>query len=551
MKKILILASAVAMLSATACNKLLDLTPRDSISDKVMWADVKSAEYAVNSIYSYVYDIYASYPCWAGMTESLTDQMKYGSTLYSSMCFIPSEIAYGGSTLTANYVDVYLGVWGSLYGNIRRTNEAIYNLHTLGGELPDADKARLEGELRLMRGWLYFELVKRYKEVIIYDEDLTAITKDKALSSEADGWKMITEDLAFAQQNLPEKAEARGRLDKGAAYALASRALLYAKDYEGVIAAANKVKELGYGLEDDYAGVFNGGGKESILQYNFSYADNVMHSFDFYYSPGGDFVQVGLQGGAYGTPTQEMVESYELATGGFPDWSPWHGTTTENPPYELLEPRFQATILYNGASWKGRTIEPYVGGEDGWAEWRKESQPQGRTTTGYYLKKGVDQKHSFAERDASHGLQPAIVLRYGEVLLNKAEACFRNNDPTGANEAVRAIRARVGLPYTDLAGDELWAAIRQERRVELAYEGLWFWDLLRWQDAAKPYPVGLNGYQVHGLKIAPAAVSGQFEYTYVSVDDKDRNFPQKMYRFPMPADELNSNALVEQYAEWK
>ena len=109
----------------------------------------------------------------------------------------------------------------------------------------------------------------------------------------------------------------------------------------------------------------------------------------------------------------------------------------------------------------------------------------------------------------------------------------------------------MGLPYTDLAGDELWAAIRQERRVELAYEGLWFWDLLRWQDAAKPYPVGLNGYQVHGLKIAPAAVSGQFEYTYVSVDDKDRNFPQKMYRFPMPADELNSNALVEQYAEWK
>ena len=532
MKKILILASAVAMLSATACNKLLDLTPRDSISDKVMWADVKSAEYAVNSIYSYVYDIYASYPCWAGMTESLTDQMKYGSTLYNSMCFIPSEIAYGGSTLTANYVDVYLGVWGSLYGNIRRTNEAIYNLHT--------------------RGWLYFELVKRYKEVIIYDEDLTAITKDKALSSEADGWKMIKEDLAFAQQNLPEKAEARGRLDKGAAYALASRALLYAKDYEGVIAAANKVKELGYGLEDDYAGVFNGGGKESILQYNFSYADNVMQSFDFYYSPGGDFVQLGLQGGGYATPTQEMVESYELAgTGGFPDWSPWHGTTTEEPPYKQLEPRFQATILYNGARWKGRTIQPYVGGEDGWAEWRKESQPQGRTTTGYYLRKGVDESHNLAERDASKSIQPAILLRYGEVLLNKAEACFRLNDAAGANEAVKEIRARVGLPSATLSGDELWNAIRQERRVELAYEGLWYWDLRRWGDASKAYPIGLNGYQVHGLKITPAAVDGQFEYTYVSVDDKDRNFPEKMARFPMPASELNSNSLVEQYAEWK
>ena len=551
MKKIILLASAVAMLSATACNKLLDLTPRDSISDKVMWADVSSAEYAVNSVYSYIYDIYVTYPCVAGMTDALTDQIKYGSYLYNSMCFIPSEIAYGGSTLTANYVDVYMGAWGSLYGALRRPNEAIYNLHTLGTNLSEADRIRLEAELRLVRGWLYFELVKRYKEIIIYDEDLTAIVKDKAVSPEADGWKAVKDDLAFAEQNLPEKANARGRLDKGAAYALATRALLYAKDYAGVIAAADAVKSLGYSLESDYASVFAGGGTESILQYNFSYADNVMQSFDFYYSPGGDFARVGQQGGAYATPTQEMVESYELATGGFPDWSPWHGTTTETPPYKLLEPRFQASILYNGATWKGRTIEPYVGGLDGWAEWRKETQPLGRTTTGYYLRKGVDENHDFAGRDASKGTQPAVILRYGEVLLNKAEACYRTNDPAGANAAVKEIRSRVGLPYTDLSGDDLWAAIRQERRVELAFEGLWYWDLRRWEDSAKPYPTGLNGYQVHGLRIAPGAVSGQFEYSYVSVDDKDRNFPQKMYRFPMPSSELNSNALVEQYAEWK
>lgn len=551
MKKIILLASAVAMLSATACNKLLDLTPRDSISDKVMWADVSSAEYAVNSVYSYIYDIYVTYPCVAGMTDALTDQIKYGSYLYNSMCFIPSEIAYGGSTLTANYVDVYMGAWGSLYGALRRTNEAIYNLHTLGANLSEADRTRLEAELRLVRGWLYFELVKRYKEIIIYDEDLTAIVKDKAVSPEADGWKAVKDDLAFAEQNLPEKANARGRLDKGAAYALATRALLYAKDYAGVIAAADAVKSLGYSLESDYASVFAGGGTESILQYNFSYADNVMQSFDFYYSPGGDFARVGQQGGAYATPTQEMVESYELATGGFPDWSPWHGTTTETPPYKLLEPRFQASILYNGATWKGRTIEPYVGGLDGWAEWRKETQPLGRTTTGYYLRKGVDENHDFADRDATKGIRPAVILRYGEVLLNKAEACYRNNHAAGANAAVKEIRSRVGLPYTDLSGDDLWAAIRQERRVELAFEGLWYWDLRRWEDSAKPYPTGLNGYQVHGLRIAPGAVSGQFEYSYVSVDDKDRNFPQKMYRFPMPSSELNSNALVEQYAEWK
>jgi len=548
-KNIIALAAVAAMLSGTACTKMLDLTPKDSISDKVMWAQVSSAEYAVNSIYSYVYDIYAAYPCVAGMTEALTDQFKYGSYLYNSLCFIPSEIAYGGNTLTANYVDVYLGAWDSLYGAVRRTNEAIYNLHTLGTGLPEADRIRLEAELRLMRSWLYFELVKRYRDVILYDEDMSAISTDKALSDEADVWTFIKGDLVYAETNLPVKEQAKGRLNKGVAYALASRALLYAHDWEGVIAAADNVKEQGYDLEANYAGVFKAEGKETILSYNFSYADNITHSYDFYYTPGGDYSLVNEQGGGYGTPTQEMVESYELATGGFPDWTPWHGTTTDTPPYAELEPRFQATILYNGASWKGRTIEPWVGGTDGWAQWRKETQPQGRTTTGYYLRKGVDESHDLSARTQS--VQPFVILRYGEVLLNKAEACYRSNDAVGANAAVKAIRARVGLPYSDLSGDELWAAIRQERKVELAFEGLWYWDLRRWGDASKNYPTGLNAYQVHGLMIVPAAVSGQYEYTYVSVDDKDRNYPARMDRFPMPSSELNNNAKVEQYAEWK
>ena len=394
--------------------------------------------------------------------------------------------------------------------------------------------------------------MKRYKEVILYDEDLTAISVEKALSSEADGWKFIKDDLDFAAGALPEKASAKGRLDKGVAYALISRAMLYAGDNDAVIAAADALAGLGYSLMGDYASAFTvpvqSGNPETILQYSFSYADNVTHEFDFYYTPGGDYKLVGQQGGGYGTPTQEMVESYELATGGFPDWSPWHGTTTAQPPYEKLEPRFHATILYNGAPWKGRRIEPWIGGTDGWCQWNKEPKPEGRTTTGYYLRKGVDETHNLAER--SQSIQHFVLLRYGEVLLNKAEACFRKGDTDGANAAVKAIRSRVGLPYTNKSGDALWEAIRQERRVELAFEGLWYWDLRRWGDAAEAWPRGLNGYQVHGLKIEPTAVDGQYKYTYVSVDDRDRNFPEKMYRVPLPDGELNSNPLVNQYPEW-
>ena len=173
MKKIFYLLPLLGVLAS--CNSYLDMTPKDSISDKVMWATTESAEYAVNSIYSYAYDIYATWPSAVGMTEAFTDEFKYGSYVNFAFCLIPSQVAYGGTTLTNSFVDVYLGCWGSLYNAIRRTNEAISNLHTLGTALPEADQARLEGELRLMRGWLYFELVKRYKDVILYDEDLTQI----------------------------------------------------------------------------------------------------------------------------------------------------------------------------------------------------------------------------------------------------------------------------------------------------------------------------------------------------------------------------------------
>ncbi|MBP5172876.1 MAG: RagB/SusD family nutrient uptake outer membrane protein [Bacteroidales bacterium] len=551
-RQLTIICLVASVFAGVSCNSLLDLTPRDRVSDIVMWNDVQSAEYAVNDIVSYTYNIFASWPSSVGMTEAFTDEFKYGSYVNFAYALIPSQVAYGGTNLTNNFVDVYLGCWGSLYSAVRRTNEALDNLHTLGTKLSAADVQRLEGELLLMRGWLYFELVKRYKEVILYDEDLTAIKADKALSTEAQGWDFIEKDLKDAAAKLPVKAAASGRLDKGVAFAVTSRAMLYAGRNQAVVDAVDSLAALGYSLEPAYADAFtksvSAGNRETIFQYSWSYSDNITHEFDFYYSPGGDYALAEQIGGGYGTPTQEMVESYEYATGGKPDWSAWHGTTTTDPPYALLEPRFQATILYNGAAWKGRTIEPYVGGIDGFCTWNREPQPNGRTTTGYYLRKMVDETHNIAERAQS--TQHFVVLRYGEALLNKAEACYRLGYEDKANAAVKAIRDRVGLPYTDKTGDALWTAIRQERRIELAYEGLWYWDLRRWGDADKAYPQGLNGYQVHGLKIEKDTGTGVFTYKYVSVDDQDRNFPAKMYRFPLPESEINSNSLVSQYPEW-
>lgn len=555
--KIVGLYLLVASFGLTSCNDYLDMTPTDSVSDKVMWASTQNGEYAVNYLYKTFFYLsnFTLGQCAAGMTESLTDMMKYGSSNYNALQFIPSEISYGGTILSVNYVSVYLGNWGTMYDYVRRVNENLYNLHNYG-QLSKADATRLEAEMRFIRAFLYFDLIKRYKEVIIYDEDLTKISTNKAVSSESDGWNFVEADLNYAAENLPAKANANGRIDKGAAYAFLTRAMLYAERWEKVKTAYNEISKLGYSLEsnysDSYTKTIKNGNTEAILQYAFDQSTySVGHDFDSYYAPGGDKALNGntITGG-YGTPTQEMVESYELATGGFPDWSTWHTTsgTTEQPPYANLEPRFHATILYNGVSWKNRTIEPFVNGVDGWSTWLVEPKPEGRTTTGYFLRKLVDESHSFNTTQTS--TQPWTVIRYAEVLLNYAEACYRTNDAANANNAVKAIRDRVSLPYSTKSGDALLSAIRQERKVELAFEGQWYWDLRRWKLSAGNYSEGgLNNYRVHGLKIVKSG--DDFTYTYVECDTQDRNFPQKMYRFPMPQSELNNNALVEQYSEWK
>ena len=526
----------------SSCNAFLDMTPTDRTSPQVIWGKTEYAEYAVNYLYSYIWD-FNSAPTVAGLTEALTDEMKYVSYNYNALCYIPSEISYGGNTLDASYVDSYLGTWSTMMTAVRKVNEAISNLHTYG-TLSEDDTKRIEGELRFLRGYFYFELVKRYKEVILYDEDLTAIDKSKSLNSETEGWDFIQADLKYAAENLPLPGVASGRLNQGTAYAMITRAMLYAGRYDAVIEAADKVAELGYDLEANYADAFTKttGNKEAILQYLFSQSDGVTHSFNFYYTPGGDYTIVSQKGGGYGVPTQEIVESYELAPGGFPNWSKWHGTTTENPPYELLEPRFQATILYNGAKWKNRTIEPYEGGTDGWATWKTVKEPKGRTVTGYYLRKLVDETYDVTTSGSS---QPFTFLRYSEVLLNKAEACVKSaaKDESTANTIIAKIRGRVGLPYTNKYGTELWNAICQERKVELAYEGQRYWDLRRWGVAADDYPAGLSAYQQHGLKIISNG-DGTFTYTYVSVDEKDRTFESKLYRFPLPKSELDNNPAL-------
>lgn len=538
------------------CDKYLDMNPTDRLSDKMVWQNKESVELYVNGFYPYIniYGAFGGGDSQVGLTEGLTETLKYGSMTPGTHVGFANIVAYADGGMSAPTASFHLGMWDDLYARIRRVNEFLFGLKNYGTSLEPALLTRFEAEARFFRGFLYFQLIKRSGDVIIYDEDLSKISKSTPLSTESQGWDMVQADFDFAAQNLPATWSGAdiGRVTKGAAYAMQSRAMLYANRWQAAKDAADAVFALNvYELMPgntvaNYQKAFTSatkGNKESILEFNYMQTGGPTHSFNRNFTPGGDVPGIGGRA----TPTQEMVESYEKQTGGFIDWTPWHDVdgTTQTPPYDQLEVRFHASILYNGANWKGRKIETFVNGVDGYASFKEDPNPSGRSTTGYYLRKLVDETH--IDLSSQNSVQPWISIRLAEVHLNRAEAAYRLGNAGQANNDLRAVRARVGLPYTDKSGNDLFEAIRQERKVELAYEGHLYWDMRRWRLAHIEY--NGPGSRVHGLKIVKEGAI--YTYFYIDCDKQDRSFQEKMYRIPLPEGELINNTAVQQYPEWR
>ena len=108
---------------------------------------------------------------------------------------------------------------------------------------------------------------------------------------------------------------------------------------------------------DKFEDAWAGNNKESIIECDYDATLGPNTQYDFYYCPGTD----GSTGAVGAAPTQEFVESFEKAGGGQIDWTPWHGeNVTTTPPWDQLEPRFAASVLYPGCTWKGKTLDMSV-----------------------------------------------------------------------------------------------------------------------------------------------------------------------------------------------
>lgn len=540
---ILKLAVLVGMAALTGCNAFLDTTPTDRVSDKIVWEDEISATLYLNTFYAYLdrYGVFGNAQFNGNMTEGLTNTFKYGSVPLGSLAGDANHYVFNPSSLSPD--QNLLGIWGTTYERIRRINEFLNSLHKYSTFSPEVN-AKLEAQARFFRAFLYFQLAKRHGGVILYT-DLNFV-KNKNRSTEAETYDLIETDLDYAASVLPKEwgASDAGRVTKGAAFAFKSRAMLYAERWDKAKASADSVFKLGlYDLTNAYTDAWKGGNSESILEYNYL-RTGPSHVFDKSYAPYGEIEN----GGGSGTPTQEMVESYEKADGTSVDWSPWHvaGGVTVRPPYEELEPRFQATVIYNGCTWKEKVMENSVGGTKGqYADYGNNPYCQGKTTTGYYLRKLMEEKHTDYTYNSD---QTWVEIRLAEVYLNRAEANYRLGNAAAALADMNRVRTRPGvnLPSrTGLSGEDLIAAIRQERKIELAYEGHLYWDMRRWRLAHTEY----NNYRCHGMKIS--SDGADYTYEYVDCDLQDRKFLEKTYVLPVPSTELANNSALEQYDEWK
>ena len=455
--------------------------------------------------------------------------------------------------------------WTTNYAGIRQANIFITNIDKvpLKGKLPNGTpfNAVWKSEARFLRALFYFELVKRHAGVPLLGDKVYQLNDDVELPrnnfedcinyivSECDAIKNTLRtnpfDLTFIE-----------RPTKGAALALKSRVLLYAASplYNGSNidpqnaltgytnfsadrwikaeeAAAELIALNQFQLQPEFKNVF-------IVQANaeriFSRQGGNNTSIEGNNGPVG--YSISINNGRT-SPTQELVDAYGMSNG-LSITDPASGYQLDNP-YENRDPRLAATILYNGAQWLGRPVETFEGGAD------KPGGTKQQTRTGYYARKFMGNFENALKYDNLN--HDYILFRYGEVLLNYAEA--RNEHLSAPDrqvyEYVELIRQRAGLnPYqlaTGLSREQMRALIQNERRKELAFEEHRFYDVRRWKLAET-----LFDQQLHSMTIYKTGTGT----IYQEMPVLKMHFDKKMYLAPIPFSEVIKNRNMVQNPGW-
>ena len=465
--------------SMTSCNdSFLDRNPSDQLSDTSFWQNAEDAEKFATSIYLYLIEPENH----TIMTDCYTD-----NAIPVHVTAAQGALSAGTATSSNSH---FLQLWTAAYETIRRCQ--VFYAHIGDVPMDETYKARLTGEVQFLEAFAYHNILKYMGGAPIVDHELALNEDLPARSTDEETYNYIVKLLDDAAKKLPNirSAADRGKPSAGACYALKARLALYAHKYQEAADAAQKVMEMGtFGLHDHYGDLFQIAGESSheilFAREFLEYAKNDYEGswIDQFFSP------VMMSGWEALSPSQDLIDSYPCIDGKSISESPLYDP---QHPFENRDPRLAFSVLWNGVPFAGGVYEISRMGDGS------------HTRTGYSMRKYINEENI---GNNEYGWINFIYLRYAEVLLTYAEA---RNEMQGPDQevykAVNRVRQRpsVDLPALPegLTKDQMRDAIRLERRLELAFEGIHLFDTRSYrtteQDVKKPvYGVNAQGEKIH------------------------------------------------------
>lgn len=448
MKSIKYSSILLFILLFTACDDFLNEVPKDTVNSSNFYKTEADAIAAVNAAY-----------------QPLQWPKLFNLRMWTSDIFAGNSIVGAGGGTDgqetqdlANFVTTpdnagVLDLWRGPAPGILYSNVVLEKVPAI--EMDEALKNRILGEAKFLRGLYYFILVRYFGDVpLILTPQYPGDDLRPSRTPAAEVYAQIIKDLTEASEQLPSRASYGsgdvGRASKGAALGMLAKVYLTLGQWAQVVALCEQIETSGYALNDNYADNFSPVTENSIeslfeVQYfgktaaSFWNDDNQASWTSTFTGPRNSNMVEGGYG--WNQPTQEFIDAYE--------------------PGDL---RMDITVLYEG----GEQFD----GQDYSASY---------STTGYNLRKFLVPRSLSSAYDTSPLNFP--VLRFADVLLMKAEALNELSRTTEAEDPLNEVRNRAGLgDLTGLSQNAFRDAVLHERRMELAFEGHRWFDLIRVQN---------------------------------------------------------------------
>ena len=497
MKKITILGITLSLFLSSCGDGFLTETDPTKVGVDVFYKNEAQVKQALNGVYSQVQAMNnTAYLFGEFYTDNTTIDLN------------PSDRGGAGGWEAFEFGTVNSGngeianLWNGYYSGLYNCNLTLEKM--ADATIEEGPRKEIEGQLKFLRAYMYFNLVQYFGDVVIVTSTLK--TPDPAFdlvrSPQADVWAQITKDLTDAVAGLPAAyttAADKGRATKGAALSLLGKAYLVQKKYADAVTTLKQVTTLGYSLNANYADNFDPSpakknGPESIFEIQYQ-GDNDLgewSNFQYVFAPRVSKGAItGYSSGGNGgrnVPTNDIINAYEKGD-------------------LRKDASLKTSFTLDGKSYP----VPYVS---------KYNYP-----------------HTIVNRTNTNW----PILRYADVLLMLAESINEQSGPTGeAAEYVNMVRKRAGLaalPALDKTAFR--AAVMKERRLELAFENQRWFDLKRTMTPAQ-WAAFMNA---HGERerAKPTVDRGN-----VPFNSTDYVYTENEYVLPIPAPQILINAKLTQ-----